>query len=143
MNLNLRGSDVICILFFLKIWRKKNSLNSARVRALEWPLLEFFSRDFSKNFLGGSGVGGGGRIICREYLIFRGSDISFSVACAKDLKQGLCLYCGRFANPEPRGLYRSNSLSWLDSGRRLACIASSPLVSTREPVWPSGKALGW
>ena len=60
----------------VKNWSGNDSLNLSRVRALGWPLLGFFLPDFS-DFLGGSV----GQIIYREYIVFRGSNISCSLAC--------------------------------------------------------------
>ena len=64
-----------CYLHIVKNWSGNFSLNSSRVRALGWPLLGFFS-GFFWFFLGGSV----GQIIYREYIVFRGSNISCSLA---------------------------------------------------------------
>ena len=63
-------------LHIVKNWSGNFSLNSSRVRALGWPLLGIFS-GFFWFFLGGSV----GQIIYREYIVFRGSNISCSLAC--------------------------------------------------------------
>ena len=65
-------------LHIVKNWSGKFPLNSPRVRALGWPLLGIFSR-FFWFFLGGSV----GQIICREYIVFRGSNISCSLVCSE------------------------------------------------------------
>ena len=62
-------------LHIVKNWSGNFSLNSSRVRALGWPLLGIFS-GFFWFFLGGSV----GQIIYREYIVFRGSNISCSLA---------------------------------------------------------------
>ena len=62
-------------LHIVKNWSGNFSLNSSRVRALGWPLLGIFS-GFVWFFLGGSV----GQIIYREYRVFRGSNISCSLA---------------------------------------------------------------
>ena len=63
-------------LHIVKNWSGKFSLHSSRVRALGLPLLGIFS-GFFWFFLGGSV----GLIIYREYIEFRGSNISCSLAC--------------------------------------------------------------
>ena len=65
-------------LHIVKNWFGNFSLNSSRVRALGWPLLGFFFGDFCDFLLfwGGSV----GQIIYREYIVFRGSNISRSLA---------------------------------------------------------------
>ena len=75
-----RGSDVICIII-VKNWSGNFSLNSPRVRALGWPLLGIF--------WGGSL----GQIINREYIVFRGSNISCSLACRVTVLTERCAFC--------------------------------------------------
>ena len=64
-------------LHIVKNWSGNFSLNSSRVRALGWPLLGIFS-GFFWFFVGGSV----GQIIYRDYMVFRGSNISCSLATA-------------------------------------------------------------
>ena len=64
-------------LHIVKNWSGRFSLNSSRVHALGRPLLGIFS-GFFWFFLGGSV----GQIIYREYIVFRGSNISCSLARA-------------------------------------------------------------
>ena len=61
----------------VKNWSGIFSLNSSRLRAVGWPLLGIFS-GFFWFFWGGSV----GQIISREYKVFRGSNISCSLATA-------------------------------------------------------------
>ena len=61
-------------LHIVKNWSRIFSLNSSRARALGWPLLGNFS-GFFWFFWGGSV----GQIIYREYIVFRGSNISCSL----------------------------------------------------------------
>ena len=63
-------------LHIVKNWSGNFSLNSPRVRTLGWPLLGNFP-GFFRFFWGGSV----GRIIYREYIVFRSSNISCSLAC--------------------------------------------------------------
>ena len=60
-------------LHIVKNWSGNFSLNSPRLRAFGWPLLG----NFSGFFWGGSV----GQIIYREYIVFRGSNITCSLAC--------------------------------------------------------------
>ena len=62
-------------LHIVKNWSGNFSLNSSRVRALGWPLLGHFSAFFLFFWWGSVG-----QIIYREYLVFRGSNISCSLA---------------------------------------------------------------
>ena len=64
-------------LHMVKNWSGYFSFNSTRVRALGWPLLgNFFFSGFFWFFWRGSV----GQIIYREYIVFRGSNISCSLA---------------------------------------------------------------
>ena len=67
----------------VKNWFGIFSLNSTRVRAFEWPLLGFFSGFFCF-FLEGSVK----QIIYREYIAFRGSDISCSLLATAWRRRG-------------------------------------------------------
>ena len=75
-------------LHIVKNWSGNFSLNSSRVRALGWPLLGNFS-GFFWIFLGGSV----GQIIYREYIVFRGSNISCSLAFSERYMGGNCCLC--------------------------------------------------
>ena len=73
MDLN---KGVLTLFAYCENWCRQFSLNSSRVRALGWPLLGIFS-GFFWFFLWGSV----GQIIYREFIVFRGSNISCSLAC--------------------------------------------------------------
>ena len=75
-------------LHIVRNWSGKFSLNSTRVRALGWSLLGILS-GFFWFFWGGSVR----QIIYREYIVFRGSNISCSLATAKrsdDFGKSIC-----------------------------------------------------
>ena len=64
----------------VKSWSGNFSLNSTRVRALGWPLIGFFSIFWFFFFFWGGSLR---QIIYREYTVFRGSNISCSLACLR------------------------------------------------------------
>ena len=97
----LRGSDIICI-----SWKKSSgnfSLISARVRAFGWPLLGFFFLGIFLILLRGSVE----QIIYRENIVFRGSNISCSLASTERMGTAAL---SPFVRSDPRPLQHSFSL---------------------------------
>ena len=84
MDLN---KGVLTLFAYCEKLIRKISLNSTRVRALEWPLL-----GIKKKILIFFREGSVGQIINREYIVFQGPNVSCSLACTLSNRLFSCLH---------------------------------------------------